>query len=115
MGVKNPNEGSTNPQAAKEQKSKQPYCSLCYRTGQAYSHKIGLCKTYPTAHDKVNKLKALGGCTKCTSLKHNTANCNYQGEKCRTCQGMHHNILCLSHKPGGGATNNSQAVNTIKQ
>ena len=114
-GVKIPDEGAANPQSAKEQKYNKPYCSLCYRTGQAYSHKLGLCKTYPTTQDKVTKLKALGGCTKCTSLKHNTANCNYQGEKCRTCHGMHHNILCLSQRPSGGGTTSSQATNKLKQ
>ena len=113
MGVKNPTEAKANPQVTKGQKPK-PHCSLCYRTGQPYSHKIGLCKTYPTAHDKVNKLKELGGCTKCTSLKHTTVNCNYQGDKCRSCQGMHHNIVCISNKTGVASTS-SQAANKANQ
>ena len=114
MGVERPIKGSNNPQVPKGQNSK-PHCSLCYRTGQPYSHKLGLCRTYPTAHDKVNKLKALGGCSKCTSLKHSTINCNYQGEKCKTCQGMHHNILCISNKTSGVNSSSSPVENKIKQ
>ena len=114
MGIERPIKSYNNSQGPKGQPHK-PHCSLCYRTGQPYSHKLGCCKTYPTAHDKVNKLKELGGCTKCTSLKHSTVNCNYQGEKCRTCQGMHHNILCISNKTSGVTHTNSQVENKVKK
>ena len=107
MGVKS-SKSSSDGGAAKDVKFK-PYCSLCQRTGHQDSHKIGQCKIYPTAHDKVNKLKALGGCTKCTSLKHSTVECNYRGEKCRTCGGLHHNILCISNKSSTGGESNLQA------
>ena len=106
---------SHNPQVTKGKIFKQPYCNLCYRTGQPYSHKISLCKTYPTAQDKISKLRELGGCTKCTSLKHNTTNCNYQGDKCRTCQDLHHNILCTSNKSSGVSSTNSQGTYKTRQ
>ena len=109
MGVETPQKGSNDSKLNKGFKPNQPHCSLCYRTGKSYSHKLGLCKNYPTAQDKVNQLKAVGGCTRCTSLKHNTSNCNYQGDKCKNCQGLHHNILCLSHKSGGGEISSSSS------
>lgn len=101
MGVETPQKESQDYKPNKKFESNSPHCSLCYRTGKSYSHKLGLCKNYPTAQDKVNQLKAVGGCTKCSSLKHKTFNCNYKGEKCKNCNGLHHNILCISPKSEG--------------
>ena len=72
------------------------FCGLCKADGKTSDHELRCCTRYETSQVKVNKLKSLKGCIKCSFLTHETSNCRYQfASMCRFCEGRHMSFLCL--------------------
>ena len=60
-------------------------------------HKLYFCKVFPEAADKVNKLKQIGGCIKCSNQIHNINQCRSTLRMpCSFCNGDHLSYLCVS-------------------
>ena len=74
-------------------------CLLCQTTDEkdALSHKLDNCKLFPTADEKVKKLKEINGCLRCGLINHQTNTCKYVfREKCGFCHKDHLSSLCFS-------------------
>ena len=70
------------------------FCSLC--KGHE-GHLTKDCPKYEEPGDKVNRLKTVGGCTKCGFLNHETVKCMFRFRKrCFKCAGDHMSFLCTS-------------------
>ena len=92
----------------KTSKNKEPYCSLCKSDGRRTDHSIRTCQVFDTSSKKVNKLKSINGCIRCSFVNHSTNNCRFKFDsKCMHCKGEHMTFLCLKN----GMKNNQ--VNTI--
>ena len=83
-------------------KSKFLDCTLCSKDGGSpVNHSISRCTEYKTATSKIDRLKKLGGCLKCSSLTHKADNCKFKFKrKCRNCSKWHFDFLC-SHNLNG--------------
>ena len=85
-------------------------CSLCAgnRSGNiAVDHPTFKCSVYKTAQQKIERLKALKACLKCSYSNHGTADCKFKfKQKCRTCNVNHFSFLCPNEK----SKNNSHLV-----
>ena len=99
------NSKSNNPKA-------KASCQLCnsLSNGSNSNHKIYHCEWFPTPQSKLDKLKELGGCTRCGSLGHKVNNCNYRFTgRCRNCTIFHAFFLCVKdRKP---VSNNKSSSN----
>ena len=73
-------------------------CSICSKIDdKEASHNIQNCKKFETALDKVNQLKTLQGCIKCSSLNHVSKDCKFRfRSRCYRCKQWHMNFLCTS-------------------
>ena len=90
------------------------YCLLCNAEND---HKPSKCTKYTSVQSKIDKLKALSRCIKCTSAKH-LKECNNTKIKCFECQGSHLTYLCnaktpKSSKPEGKKPENSDGTSTV--
>ena len=75
------------------------WCRLCHGTGQQTDHKTFNCQQFPTAAQKIDRIKILGGCIKCGYSNHKKDTCRFTFEKkCRHCEGTHLSWLCLKVK-----------------
>ena len=84
------------------------FCSLC--KGHE-GHLTKDCPKYKEPTDKVNRLKSVGGCTKCGFLNHATANCKYEFRKrCFKCTGNHMSFLCMSRSNANQSNQNPTKV-----
>ena len=72
-------------------------CPLCTQGGKSASHSLRDCRTYPTPTDKVNKLRSLNYCAKCSFMNHSTDQCRFKFKSnCRQCSGSHLSFLCIT-------------------
>ena len=92
------------------------WCALCKGLGDN-SHKIYQCPRFPTSKDKIERLKSLGGCVKCSYTSHKTQDCTFKfNSKCRHCSSESHYLwLCpqmLTARKGveGGSDQGVEAV-----
>ena len=67
-------------------------CSLC-----SGNHAHYVCTKYNSALQKINRLKEIGGCTKCGYSNHKFSQCKMLNLKCKYCSGPHFPCLCKSH------------------
>lgn len=91
----------------KTSKNKGAYCSLCKSDGKRADHSLRSCQVFDTQNKKVNKLKSLKGCIRCSFVNHTTSDCKFKFDsKCFHCDGEHTTFLCLK-----GATKNNHVNN----
>ena len=84
-------------------------CCLCVKDGVTdVTHNLRSCKKYESATSKVNKIKLIGGCTKCGNSSHLMKDCKFIfSSKCRSCNEDHMSFLCEN------AANNDVQTNRI--
>lgn len=71
-------------------------CVLCDSDNNRYDHEMRDCLIYNTASKKLDKLKAIGGCIKCSFRNHKSSECKFNFfSNCRYCQKAHMSYLCL--------------------
>lgn len=96
---------------------KTKYCTLCSsKDKKDETHGTFHCKKYPSAQDKLNRLKAIDGCCKCASLSHITSQCRFRFTKPCSCSQYHFTYLCLkddlsSNKQASKSVKHSKGVN----
>jgi len=74
-------------------------CWLCQSTSshEFIDHKIYNCPKFPTAKEKLAKIKEMGGCSRCGFFNHKVNDCKYKfSGKCRNCDKYHAYFLCVS-------------------
>ena len=70
-------------------------CYLCRKDNKPFDHFIGQCRVYDTPASKMDKIRLLKGCTKCSYLSHETSKCHFKfNSKCKNCNGQHMTFLC---------------------
>lgn len=87
-------------------------CFLCSSDKQISDHAMTHCPIYDNPQKKIDKLKNLKACTKCSFRSHTTADCSFKFKSdCRHCKGKHMSYLCVK------APNSSKAVsaNTVTE
>ena len=71
-------------------------CWLCKSDNKNSDHAMRDCKSYITPKMKVDKLKQIKACAKCSFKNHTTPQCTYKfSSNCRNCNGEHLTHLCL--------------------
>jgi len=76
-------------------KTKNKFCILCEKDGKNKNHDMRNCENYKTSFQKINKLKSMKACAKCSFRNHETAKCKYKfSSMCRQCGGPHMSYLC---------------------
>ena len=87
-------------------------CILCKDTNSF--HYISKCDNFSTPQTKVDKLKSLNLCTKCTR-NHGSSSCNFRFHRqCYKCKGKHFSFLCLSPERQNSNDNSlSNSANTV--
>ena len=76
-----------------ESKKFQSSCNLCEG-----SHSFHKCTKYCGAKDKVDRLKSLGGCTRCGKINHPWTNCRMNFSRpCSNCGKWHFSSLCVTN------------------
>ena len=76
--------------------NKAKLCPLCIVNDLNVDHCLRYCKAFPTPLEKVNKLKSMKYCTKCSFRNHETDKCRFKfGSPCKKCSGSHLTYLCL--------------------
>ena len=92
------------------------WCPLCKGLGDN-NHKIFQCPRFPTSKDKIERLKSLGGCVKCSYTTHKTHECTFKfNTKCPHCSSeSHYSWLCpqtLTARKGveGGSEQGAEAI-----
>ena len=91
--------------------NKSKKCVLCSRDGLDSDHGISKCTTYSSAKTKIEKIKGLSGCIRCSGLNHKANECRFNFRRsCYFCNGNHFSFLCLSNKSSVG--NNSNYANS---
>lgn len=71
-------------------------CNLC---GEVGTHTFHHCTQFPTAKEKVDKLNALGGCTKCGNMNHTIGDCSFKLKfRCYHCKKWHFKSLCTGRE-----------------
>ena len=90
---------------AKKEKSFK-LCSICSKTdNQEASHPIFKCDKFESASAKVEKLKSLGACIKCSGITHKADSCRYKfHQRCKHCSSWHFSFLCLRGVNAQGTT-----------
>jgi len=73
-------------------------CHLCTSGGKTNaSHRMRDCNVYSTPKSKVDKLRTLRYCIKCSFKNHATDKCRFVfSSKCSHCKGDHMSFLCLA-------------------
>jgi hypothetical protein len=94
-------------------------CILCKGDEkQNVDHSLRYCPIYNTAGRKVQKLKQLKACTKCSFKNHVTSQCRFKfASKCLTCKGDHMSYLCMSgrgYDPSNGSVRSVHNRPTVK-
>lgn len=93
-------------------------CSLCSKDGdgRASSHTIFNCVRYESPEAKLDKLKAIGGCTRCGYPSHISRDCNYKfRNKCIKCNAYHAHFLCNVNSDKKSANKMTKAsTNTVE-
>ena len=80
---------------------KTPTCSLCNNDQVKFTdHKLKDCKRYPTAKERVEKLKEIRGCLKCGLPKHMARDCKFVLTKKCDCGWWHIPALCTGKTAG---------------
>ena len=91
--------------------SKAKGCILCKDSSNF--HYISKCEKFSSPKDKVDKLKSLNLCIKCTK-NHKSTDCHFKFHKpCYKCKGKHFSFLCLSSNnqiPDGQSSNNAVII-----
>ena len=104
---KNPKENTQNMAIGVKSKT---YCGLCKFEGKKCDHDLRLCPIFSTPEQKVNKLKSMKACIKCSFLNHLTSECRFKfSSKCRFCDGQHMSFLCLK----SGVTVKNKTTNNV--
>ena len=81
---------------------KTPSCALCnYDKARFTDHKLRECKRYPTAKERVEKLKQVQGCVKCGLTNHVAKECKFIMAKACDCGWRHIPALCTRSRPTG--------------
>jgi len=89
-------------------KGKGKICMLCHKDGRNKDHDMRNCPVYDSAIKRVNKLKSLKACTKCSFINHDTRQCKFKfSSMCRKCGQAHMSFLCVN--------NSSQSVANTTQ
>jgi len=74
------------------------FCNLCQSDSRDSKHELRRCTIYDTVHKKVEKLKSLNWCTKCSFKNHSSDRCKFKfASNCRNCSGKHMTFLCLKN------------------
>ena len=81
------------------QKINRIFCILCSND----QHKLKDCQKFSTPQEKVDKLKQLSRCTKCTG-RHVTKKCFAKLSKCTKCSDYHLGFLCCWGSSGQGSS-----------
>ena len=93
--VKKNNENSVN--AININSQKKSFCNLCKADNKQYEHPMSKCTVYVTSKQKIDKIRKLKGCIKCSFSNHETSACRFIFKsKCRHCNGDHYSFLCLT-------------------
>ena len=80
-------------------------CVLCQHDKKRYDHALRECEIYNNAKAKFDKLKAVGGCVKCSFINHKSSNCKFKfTSNCRHCKGNHMTYLCLRNPDTSGGS-----------
>lgn len=73
-------------------------CTICSDREEVGDHPIHRCPNYPSAKDKVDRLRKLNACTKCANLEHNANSCRFRfNKRCFTCSDWHFGFLCCEN------------------
>jgi hypothetical protein len=71
-------------------------CNLCTNDKKRADHSMPTCPTYDSPKKKINKLKLMNACTRCSFFNHTTNNCKFKFKSpCRHCNGNHMSYLCM--------------------
>ena len=90
-------------------KNKEPCCNLCKSDYKDCKHAMKECPVYNTSKKKVQKLKFLKACTKCSFSNHVASNCKFKFKSnCRHCNGLHMSYLCLTSTSPTDKLNNTK-------
>ena len=80
---------SSSKDTGRKSKTLQLTCILCNE-----EHITRECHKYQDRASRINRLQALGRCTRCT-CKHSSEHCNFRLYRCSICnKGYHHTVLC---------------------
>ena len=79
---------------------KPRYCNWCTGKGTTVgTHSSFDCKKYPTSEEKISRLNALHGCSKCGNFQHVTDDCKFKfKQNCAHCNESHFRYLCPTMK-----------------
>ena len=71
-------------------------CSICSQLdGKVADHPMFKCVKFKSPSEKIDKLKSLKGCLKCTRLNHSANVCKFRFRtKCKNCSSWHFSFLC---------------------
>lgn len=87
--------GNTTNLAVNVSGNKYNICNLCKFDNVDHKHPMYKCTIYNTAKLKIDKLKIIGACTKCSFRSHDSRDCKFVfSSKCRNCDGSHMTFLC---------------------
>ena len=72
-------------------------CSICSKLdSKEADHPIFKCSKFSDSKKRVDKLKELNGCVKCSNLNHTEKDCRHRfNTKCRSCFQWHFTFLCV--------------------
>ncbi|XP_066941280.1 uncharacterized protein [Macrobrachium rosenbergii] len=72
-------------------------CSICTKVdGKPADHPIHKCAKFDSAEAKIDKIRKLNGCLKCSNLNHHSKICRYRfNNKCKYCSEWHFSFLCI--------------------
>lgn len=86
-----------------EPKSKA-FCVLCSNDKNSSDHPMISCPIYSNARKRVDKLRAMNACTKCSFKNHSTNDCKFKFKSaCRHCNESHMSYLCLKTPSDSGS------------
>lgn len=88
-------------------------CLLCTKDGSAADHPIYKCVKFSKASDKLDRLKSMNACAKCTFLGHKKSDCKFKFKKpCTHCGALHYSFLCFKadKKIDGALTGNVVSI-----
>ena len=82
----------------KPKELKASFCVLCRYDKKSSDHSMQQCQIYSTAKLKVDKLKNIGGCIRCSFSNHKSFECKFQfSSPCKHCKKDHMSYLCLKN------------------
>jgi len=80
-------------------------CNMCSHDKKKADHSLPTCPIYDSPKKKIEKLRLLNACTRCSFFNHKTNNCKFKFKSpCRHCNGDHMSYLCMKNSNNYGSS-----------